>query len=67
MASSAPGRPELPSREFSSATLREGLQQIDFQQCKVEPDSQIREWEEELQVGVMLKNDCFPRLYDILY
>lgn len=51
MASSSE-RPELVSREFSSATLQDGLKHIDLQQCKVESDTQILEWEKELQVGI---------------
>ena len=39
------------SKEFSSETLAEGVRQLNLQQCKVEVDTQILEWEKELEVG----------------
>ncbi len=44
-------RHALPSREWSSATLGEGLGQVGAQQVKVETDDQILEWQKELEVG----------------
>lgn len=57
----ADSRGVLPSREWSSATLGEGLGQVGAQQVKVEDDEQILAWRKELEVGFE------TQIHDILF
>ena len=59
-------KPQLLSKEFSSETLAEGVRQLSLQQCKAENDTQILEWEKELEVGVS-KQDTIYIIYTTLY